>query len=311
MSNLSELSKRLRELQSQNTSQHSEIDRLSRQVRILSDLQGISVHDLKDALKTACEGEAHNELRAEVGKLKAQLECFNATAGRSPNKARVKFGGGGENENRDDIKLKTQEQFDREAAARAQTNLELRIGELEELEGTLRTELETLFEKAQQLTAKNTLLETQHLQQQNLITQWERRWKERDEEDIRKSSIVAKTMPSGSYNYSEFATGGGAANNPTPQPTMLLHNEPQSQIDVQQRLLAAEAALAGEKQQKDLLQQQIHSAQKASDLKLEQCQHRILFQDGQINDLEQQLSSLYAAFGIVQQERVEERDQKL
>ncbi|KAL7519820.1 hypothetical protein ACHAWX_004575 [Stephanocyclus meneghinianus] len=310
MSNLSELSIQLRKLQTENNTKSSEIDRLNRQVRILSDLQGISVHDLKDALKTACEGEAHNELRAEVGRLKAQLECYGAAAGRSSIGRGAKVGEGGGANIGDGIQVKSQEEFRQEAASRARTNLELRVGELEELEGTLRAELAKVYEQARQLASKNTLLETQHLQQQNLISDWERRWKDREDEDIKKGRIVAKTPSIGSYNYSEFAPRCGT-NNATPQPTILLHNVAQSQLDIQQSLLTAEAALAGEKQQRALLQQQIDSAQKSYDLKLDQYQHRIQFQESQILDLEQQLSSLYAAFGIVQQERIEERDQKL
>ena len=246
-------------------------------------------------MRTACEGEAHEELRAEVGRLKAQLECFQVT-GTSTGSNVVN-------------KAKTQLEFDAEAASRARTNLELRVGELEELEGALRKELASVYEKAQQLTTKNTELETQYVQQQNVIAEWERRWKEREDEDIRKGSIVERPSASSvaSYNYSEFATGTDING----KPTLLLHNEPQSIHDIQQRLLTAETALEGERQQNSLLKQQINSAQKSYDLKLEQNQHRIQFMEGQVTDLEQQLSSLYAAFELVQQERVEERDQKL
>jgi hypothetical protein len=158
------------------------------------------------------------------------------------------------------------------------------------------------------LTARNTTLETQHAQQQNVIDDWERRWVEREQEEIRKGGIVARPSEAGSYNYSEFATevkGKGL------QPTLLLRNESQSTHEMQQRLLAAETALDGERQQNDLLKQQVESSQKSYDLKLEQNEHRMQFLEGQIADLEQQLSSLYAAFEFVQQERVEERDQKL
>jgi septal ring factor EnvC (AmiA/AmiB activator) len=296
MSNLSELSIQLRKLQSTNTSQTAEIDRLNRQLKILSDLQNVSLHDIKDALRAACEGEAHEELRAEVGRLKAQLDCFQATGSSGGTKSAGS--------------VKTLHQFDAEAASRARTNLELRVGELEELEGTLRKELASVYSKAQELTARNTTLETQQVQQKNVIDDWERRWMEREQEDIRKGSVVARPLESsvGSYNYSEFAT---EVKGSRPQPRLLLRNESQSTHDMQQRLLAAETALDGERQQNDLLKQQVESSQKSYDLKLEQNEHRIQFLEGQIADLEQQLSSLYAAFEFVQQERVEERDQKL
>ena len=294
MSNLSELSIQLRKLQSTNTSQTAEIDRLNRQIKILSDLQGVSLHDIKDALRTACEDHAHDELKAEVGRLKAQLDCFQAESFESATKTASS--------------IKTRGEFDAETASRARTNLELRVGELEELERTLRDELAAVYERAQELTARNTTLETQHTQEQNKIIDLERQVKELEEEDIKRGSIV--TMPSrasGSYNYSEFATGDQGSD----QPTLLLRNEPQTAHDLQQRLHATETALEGEKQQSSLFKQQLDSAKKSYDLKLDQNEHRIKFIEGQIVDLEQQLSSLYAAFEILQQERTEERDQKL
>ena len=36
---------------------------LERQVRILSELKGIGITDLQDALRLACEAEAHGELQ--------------------------------------------------------------------------------------------------------------------------------------------------------------------------------------------------------------------------------------------------------
>lgn len=259
------------------------------------DLQGVSLYEIKDALRTACEGEAHEELRSEVGRLRAQLECFQS----------------GTNENKDanaTNRVKTPEEFDAEAASRARTNLELRVGELEELEGELRKELATVYETAQRLTAKNTELETKVVQQQNTIVEFELQFKEREEDDIRKGSIVgAQSGSIGSYNYAEFAVGS----NLSTQPALLLHNEPQSFHDMKQRVLEVETTLEGAKQHNLLLKQQNDSAQKSYELKLEQNQHRIQFLEGQIMDLEQQLSSLYEAFNILQQESVEERDQKL
>ena len=66
---LSELSVKLRKLQNENNAQASEVDRLERQIRILSELRGVSIHELRDTLRLACEGEAHGELRAVVSKL--------------------------------------------------------------------------------------------------------------------------------------------------------------------------------------------------------------------------------------------------
>ena len=131
MSHLSELSVQLRKLQSENNSKASEIDRLERHVRILSDLQGIHINDLRDALRAACEGEAHDELRSVVGKLQAQLDELDTSGG--PGRVRGisrKFGKGGQSEE-DQNNIKSQAQFNEEAAARARTTLENRNGELE------------------------------------------------------------------------------------------------------------------------------------------------------------------------------------
>ena len=57
MSHLSELSVQLRKLQAEKNAQANEIDRLQRQLRILSELKGISIEDLMSALKAACEAD--------------------------------------------------------------------------------------------------------------------------------------------------------------------------------------------------------------------------------------------------------------
>lgn len=72
---LSELSKQLRILQAKNEAQSVEINRLERQLRILAELQGISVADLRKALEDACANEAFGELQHRVAKLRAELEA--------------------------------------------------------------------------------------------------------------------------------------------------------------------------------------------------------------------------------------------
>lgn len=264
----------LRKLQNENNSQSSEIDRLERQIRILSELRGVSTHELKDALRLACEGEAHNELRAVVGKLQAKVD----NVGLDNN------GGFGRKD------------FARQDNSRARLALELRVGELEELEETLRAELSRLYQQVTRLTQHNTTLKTETLQQKMQLEESERRWKAKEEEEIKKGSIVAVPMasPAGSYNYSDFAIG----------------NTQVSPVD-QSRILAAETALAGEKEQRSLLQSQMESANKSYELKIDQQKHRIQFLEGQINDLEQQMNSLYVACGIMQKDRTKERENTL
>ena len=76
---LSELSKQLRIYQAKNDTQGIEINRLERQLKILADLQGISVADLRRALEEACANEAFAEMQQRVASLRAQLEAAHLT----------------------------------------------------------------------------------------------------------------------------------------------------------------------------------------------------------------------------------------
>lgn len=298
MSNLYELSVQLRKLQADKNEKANEIDRLERQLRILSELKGVSVSDLQHSLREACEAEAHGELRALVGTLQARVDGLRLVGGGS----RAKDNGEHADEKN---KIPSQDRFNQEAAARTRAALELRIGELEEIDSNRRLELDSVYQSYQTLTEKNTLLETKLLHQKALLDQWESRWKTKEEEEVKRSSIIPVTGTStGSYNYSEFAEP------PSTEPTALvLHNASQSLIDVENRLIAAETALTGEKQQRSIVQSQLSSAQKTYQIKEEQYQHRIQFCEEQVRDLEQQLNSLYTAFGIMQDDSKEERSE--
>lgn len=129
-SGLSELSKQLRTLQSTNHSQAAQIDKLERKLQILSELKGVSVNDLKSALQNACQEEAYNEIRMEMETLRAQLEIARSNTTRST------------------------------PQTNAMANLELRVGELEEVEESLRTKLSKLYEALRQQTTKTTLFES-------------------------------------------------------------------------------------------------------------------------------------------------------
>lgn len=297
MSNLYELSIQLRKLQADKNEKANEIDRLERQLRILSELKGISVSDLQRSLREACEAEAHGELRALVGTLQARVDGLRLGGGRGGG-----GGAGGGTKVDEGNKLPSQERFNQESAARARAALELRIGELEEIDSNLRLELDSVYRSYHTLTEKNTLLETQLLHQKAQLEQWESRWKAKEEEEIKRSSIVPVTeQSSGSYNFSEFAK--------PLESTALIHVPSQAQIDIENRLIAAETALNGEKQQRSILQSQLTSAQKTYQIKEEQYQHRIQFFEEQVRDLEQQLSSLYTAFGIMQDDNKVERSE--
>lgn len=275
---LSELSVQLRKLQNENNEKANEIDRLERQIRILAELKGVSIDELRNALKAACEGEAYGELRALIGKLQAKVDS-----------SQLKDGSNG------------QKKFAPQDNSRERLALELRVGELEEIENTLRADMASLYEQISQLTQNNTTLRTENLQLKAQVGMWERKWKTKEEE-IKKSSIVAVPMAStGSYNYSEFALG---TSNTETNVDQLLSAD-------QHRLLAAETALAGEKEQVRNLQSQMESTNKSYQLKLDQNSHRIQFLEGQIKELEQQMNSLYAAFEMMQADRTSERASSL
>jgi chromosome segregation ATPase len=137
---LSELSKQLRIFQAKNEGQWIEINRLERQLRILADLQGISVADLRKALEDACADEAFEELQHRVASLRAQLEAAH---------------------------LARQAELKKDAAAHQIATLELRIGELEEVEDVRRDEIRDLYEQLREEKARSTRLESSLEQQQS------------------------------------------------------------------------------------------------------------------------------------------------
>lgn len=282
----------------------SDIDRLERQARILADLKGVSINDLKYALQSACEAEAHGELRALVGTLQARVEGLQlgGVGGSGGGRQRVLFRGQADAPDN----IPSQDQFNEEVAARARTALELRIGELEEIEVKQKEELDSLYTKSQAMTQKNTMLETQNMQQKALLEQLELRWKVKEEDDVKRSSITPTAAATGSYNYSEFALPAMEA-----QP-ILLHNTPPSLDDaeLEQRIIAAESALAGEQSHRLLVQSQFDSARDTYELKIDQHKHRIQFLYDQLQDLELQMTSLYTAFGIIQNDNNEEKSEK-
>ena len=134
---LSELSKQLRVLQAKNESQNVDINRLERQLRILADLQGISVENLRRALEDACASEAFGELQHTVAKLRHELEAAT---------------------------LLKQAELRQDAAAPTIANLELKVGELEEVEEQQAMEIRNLYDKLRQETAKSTKFESENEQ---------------------------------------------------------------------------------------------------------------------------------------------------
>ena len=296
-SNLSELSFQLRKLQSSNNAQEAEIDRLERQLRILSELKGVSLSRLNDALRAACEGEAHGELRSVVGKLKAELDGVEAASlvgGRAGGRGGAAATGGA---------TKTAEGFNEEAARRARTNLELRVGELEELLSASRSELDALYDRSRVGSGRVAELSAENAQLRSRLdrAEAEAEARARDERDAARAGGLVPATPTtpagqpstGAYDYSEFAVassinggdgGGDGRRPPPPPPPRLLHNAPQTQVDAEaeRRLVVAETGLVSEKEKSDLLRIQLDSSRKAYGLKIDQYEHRIQFLERQL-----------------------------
>mmetsp|Transcript_9542 Transcript_9542/g.15895 ORF Transcript_9542/g.15895 Transcript_9542/m.15895 type:complete len:891 (-) Transcript_9542:57-2729(-) len=159
-SGLSELSKQLRNLQSTNHDQAAQIDKLDRKLKIMSDLKGVSVHDIKSALLDACQGEAFNELRAEVETLRAQLDIAAMSSKFSSSSSR--------NHQPPSIEQKS--------AIANLANMELRVGELEEIEESLRAEISKLYETLRDQDAKAAQLESSNETYQRQMDDWETKY---------------------------------------------------------------------------------------------------------------------------------------
>jgi len=145
---LSELSKQLRFLQAKNQFQGSTIDRLERQLKIMSDLKGVSVAELKGSLANACQSEAYAELLSQVSSLQDQLVHAKESS---------------------ITPVSNQMEFEKEAANKTIAALELRVGELEEVEENLRIEMKRLYQKSENQTSKTTRLESTTEQQMSQI----------------------------------------------------------------------------------------------------------------------------------------------
>lgn len=271
---LSELSKQLRVLQAKNEIQSVEIDRLERQLRILADLQGISVADLRRTLQRACESEAHNELQKRISSLQAQLEAATLS----------------------------KHAVSQDSSSHQLASLELRVGELEEVEENQRQEINRLYEALKEQTAKATRFESTCSQQQSEIE----KMKQQQQSQQQEAQLIPVDEP---VVVAQLAAASAASTQDVVQ-----YQAPSTAIvaypaDVQ--LLAETARLATVEAQVEhdklsLLEQQLDAAEAQYKLKQVQFKARSIVQDERIKDLEQQLSSLYVAFELLRQEHSEE-----
>jgi hypothetical protein len=305
---LSELSKQLRIFQSKNEAQAVDINRLERQLRILADLQGISVADLRKALEDACADEAFGEMQSRVAKLKFELEAAT---------------------------LAKQGELRKDMAAPEIANLQLRVGELEEVEEKQEREIDDLYEQLRHERARATRLEAECDQYSKDTNDYSDRLKneaakaaqlEADFQDqLRKlQEEYARKMQEGMLANQQ----GDTLSSVSPEMAADYERLLQSMKDKDEALRQARAALQAEQEktrqmmkgldnqtrqnQVDsqvgnenllLLIKQLQDADSQNGLRLAQYKTRFAVQDERIKDMGQQLESLYVAFGLLKEEQ--------
>jgi hypothetical protein len=303
---LSELSKQLRIFQAKNEGQGIEINRLERQLRILADLQGISVADLRKALSDACANEAFGELQHRVASLRAQLEAAH---------------------------LAKQAELKKDAAAHQIATLELRIGELEEVEDAKRNEIQNLYQQLRQEKERSTRLEASGEQQQSETQRLQKQLQEErtranklqalvEQQQKEFKSLKANPPPSAATAVALQCVGAHEARErkQKQQFEQTLQSVQDQEAATRRQLQADHAALtemfrkkADEIRQQHLNMQvtqeqmsltitQLKDAQKQYELREAQYKARFTVQEERIKDLDQQLTSLYTAFQLLREE---------
>ena len=243
---LSALSKQLRELQNQNNQQNLEIERLERQNNIAAEIKGTSVAAIKEELRNACQGQAHAELLRENELLRERNSKLQQTS---------------------QSQQPTSDHFDRDAADQNAATLELRIGELQEVEDELRSEVASLYERVGNETARvaKTTSTISSLRAELLELQ-----------ETKTTSTVAASSTASDKLHARIL-----------------------ELDTQL------SALRSVESHSIVLSEQLANLNKSSALRNEQHNARFKVQDSRISDLTGQLSSLYTAFEMLQQENHE------
>ncbi|KAL3912902.1 MAG: hypothetical protein SGARI_000922, partial [Bacillariaceae sp.] len=322
---LSELSKQLRILQAKNESQAVDINRLERQLRILADLQGISVADLRKALEDACASEAFGELQSRMAKLRHELEAAT---------------------------LAKQGELRKDMTAPKIANLELRVGELEEIEERQKAEIAHLYQQLMHEREKSTRLESENeslknemeemrrkLQQEmakanRLQTEFQERMDKFQQDQARKMKEEleqhrTRLNSMESQDKGKKASSRSASSTPSVSPEMMAEYERMAKLlrereeqlriaqarlnaeeikyvqklkDAEERARKAEMDLKVELDKMKLMMKELEDADGQSGLRLAQYKARFTVQDERIEDLEQQLDSLYTAFTLLKEE---------
>ncbi|KAG7353288.1 hypothetical protein IV203_009337 [Nitzschia inconspicua] len=321
---LSELSKQLRILQAKNESQAVDINRLERQLRILADLQGVNVADLRKALEDACASEAFGELQNRVAKLRYELEAAT---------------------------LAKQGELRRDTTAPHIANLELRVGELEEIEEKQKAEIRHLYQqlqyergKATRLDSENELLKKEmeemrrRLQQETtnanrLRNEFQEHMSRFQEDQARKMKEELEKAQERFNNmqndYAKDRSATSLASTMAFSPEMLAEYERMGKMlkerdeqlriaqarmnaeeikyaqrlkEAEERARNAEMNLKLETDKFQLMIKELEDADRDNGLKVAQGRARLKFQEETVQDLEQQLNSLYTAFTLLKEE---------
>lgn len=308
---LSELSKQLRILQAKSESQTVDMQRLERQLRILADLQGISVNDLRKALEDACASEAFGELQNRVSKLKYDLEAAN---------------------------LAKQAELRKDAAAPRIANLELRVGELEEVEQKQSKEIRDLYDELRHERAKATRYESENQQLkgalQNMIVRAQsetaraaqiesdyqnqiQELRERQSSLIQEQAKRSLNSAGASDDTSVISTEMAAEYE---QMVQLLRKKDDELREAKTKLREEETQRADKVKESEeksgqvqmdmkvemdklaLTVKELEDADGQNGLRLAQFKARFTVQNERIVDMDQQLDSLYTAFDMLKQE---------
>lgn len=264
---LSELSKQLRILQAKNQAQSIEIDRLERQLRILAELQGISVSELRNALQQACEAEAHGELQHRVASLRAELEAAILQQA---------------NLRQQQHQHEQHRSSPDPASAHKIANLELRIGELEEIEQKQKANIQDLYAQLASEQETATRMGTMYEQLKNeQIQQHQYQPPPPPEQSPEQQSDAQEDNLQPVCNQADLLA----------QREALLERANNAEVEVE--VLHGKLALS--EQQRDTMLDHTR-------LREAQYRARFLVQEENIRDLEQQLSSLYAGYTLLQEE---------
>ncbi|GKY98568.1 hypothetical protein MPSEU_000813600 [Mayamaea pseudoterrestris] len=288
-SDLSELAKQLRLLQTKNDAQTIEMTRLERQLQIMADVSNVSVHDLRAALLSACAAQAPSELQASLASLRNQLQL-----------AQLQLQQQQQQQQGDGFVRRHNEAAD----------YQLRIGELEEIEEEQRQELKVLYNDLREQSASWIRLRAQYEEQQALLEEYKRREEEGASLKEKDGQITKNDDPENDDDMQQEEERLEASEQLLREELELasdlggLLSSPRSTEDQTATATVEEQVEQG---QLVIVQKQLAESEKNYKLKQEQLKARNFVLEEHVQDLEQQLSSLYMAFNITSQDLEQEQ----